>query len=402
MDALIGNLGAALRSISEQRTRAALSALGVMVAAVAIILLISIAKGVQKDLTEQVNDLGVNVLVVLPFRVEEGSFFMPNAAGLSYLREEDVERVRRVVGVRRAAPLVFVGGAIRSGDRGSPSTLIIAAGPEWFQIRESQVREGRVFTSENQHEPVCVIGSIAKRQLFGDEPAVGKKVVVNDQELTVVGVTEDQERKEGLMSMGGLENVAYVPYEWFKDTAGETQLHRIMVQVEPDREPEALKASVEGALGSRLDRQLYSVQTLGDLLKLVYKLMGILTWLLTGLTSIALFVGGVGIMTVMLMSVNERSKEIGVRKTVGARRRDIFQQFLSEAIVLSLLGGLAGLGFSAVVCWALAEYTPIRPLITLDTIVLCFGVSLGLGALFGLLPALNAARKDPVVAMRHE
>jgi putative ABC transport system permease protein len=297
---------------------------------------------------------------------------------------------------------VFVGGGIRNGDRTSPSTLIIAAGPDWFKIRESKMEEGVLYTSETEGQPVCVIGSIARKQLFGDESAVGRKVVVNDQELTVVGVTEDQERKEGLMSMGGLENVVYVPYEWFKGSVDDPQLHRIMVQVEPDREPESLKASVEGALGSRLDRQQYSVQTLGDLLKLVYKLMGILTWLLTGLTSIALFVGGVGIMTVMLMSVNERSKEIGVRKTVGARRRDIFQQFLVEAVVLSLLGGLAGLGLSAVVCWALAEYTPIRPLITWDTIALCFGVSIGLGALFGLLPALNAARKDPVDAMRHE
>lgn len=391
-----------MRSLGEQRTRAALSALGVMVGAIAIILLVSIAKGVQKDLTDQVNDLGVNVLVVLPFRVEEGSMFMPNAAGLSYLRVEDVERVREVPGVRRAAPIVFAGGAIRRGEKASPTTLILSAGGDWFKIRPVKLQEGSLYTPETETRPVCVIGSVAKENLFGSESAVGKPVDINGTRYTVIGVTEDKKQEDSMMAMGSFENIAYIPYGWFRGTNDEPQLHRIMVQVEPDREPKSLKASVEAVLGQRLDRAQYSVQTLGDLLKLVYKLMGILTWLLTGLTSIALFVGGVGIMTVMLMSVNERAKEIGVRKTVGARRGDIFWQFLIEAIVLALVGGLVGLGVSVGVCWGLATYTPIKPLITWDTIALCFGVSVGVGSFFGLLPAVNAARKDPVTALRME
>jgi putative ABC transport system permease protein len=402
VNAFPANLGAALRSISEQRSRAALSALGVMVGAIAIILLISIAKGVQKDLTDQVNDLGVNVLVVLPFRVEEGSLFMPNAAGLSYLREDDVERVRKVPGVRRATPIVFVGGAIKRGDKTSPSTLILSAGGDWFKIRPAKLQEGELYTPNDEQRPICVIGSIAKEKLFGTESAVGQLVSINGREFRVIGVTEDKKHEDSMLSMGSFENIAYIPYGWFKSTNDEPQLHRIMVQVEPDREPAALKGRIESALGERLDHAQYSVQTLGDLLKLVYKLMGILTWLLTGLTSIALFVGGVGIMTVMLMSVNERSKEIGVRKTVGARRADIFLQFLIEAVILSLIGGLVGLGISAIVCWGLKVYTPIKPLITWDTIGLCFAVSVGVGAFFGLLPAMRAARRDPVEALRNE
>lgn len=402
MNGIRSNVSAALSSLREQRSRAMLSALGVMVASIAIILLISIAKGVQRDLTDQVNDLGVNILVVLPFRVEEGSMFMPNAAGLSYLREADVDRLRQVPGVRRVAPLVFAGGGIRRESKDSPSTLILAAGGDWFRIRPVTLREGAVFTPETENRAVCVIGSVAAQNLFGDDPAVGKTVTINGSEYEVIGVTEDRKADDGLFSMMSFENVAYIPYGWLARATGDPQLHRIMVQVEPDREPEALKAAVESVLASRLDRAQFSVQTLGDLLKLVFKLMGILTWLLTGLTSIALFVGGVGIMTVMLMSVNERAKEIGIRKTVGARRRDVFVQFLTEAMVLGLLGGLAGLAVSWVTCRALEAYTPIKPLVSWDTIALCFGVSLGIGGLFGLLPALNAARQDPVVALRRE
>lgn len=395
------NLRAALQSLVEQRARAVLSAVGIMVGAVAIVLLISIAKGVRKDITQQVNDLGVNLLVVLPFRVEEGSMFMPNAAGLSYLRIEDLERIRRIPGVRRAAPLIFVGGGIRAGAKESPQTFIIAAGPEWFRIRAVTMQEGAVYGPDERGR-VAVIGSIAKRSLFGEEPAVGKSVTINGKAYRVVGVTEDNESEGSMFSMGSFENIAYIPYANFRSETDEPQLHRIMVQTDPDREPKALRQSVERALGERLERETYSVQTVEDLLKLVYKLMGILTWLLTGLTSIALFVGGVGIMTVMLMSVNERSKEIGIRKTVGARRKDIFQQFLCEAVILAIAGVALGLALSWIACLALYHWTPIKPLVTLDTVLLCFGVSVGVGGVFGLMPAVNAARKDPVVAMRHE
>jgi putative ABC transport system permease protein len=175
-----------------------------------------------------------------------------------------------------------------------------------------------------------------------------------------------------------------------------------MVQTEPDREPKSLVRAVEAKLADHLDRENFSVLTQEDLLRLVFKLMGILTWLLTGLTSIALFVGGVGIMTVMLMSVNERAKEIGIRKTVGARRVDIFSQFMVEAVLLALMGGTVGLIISYAVCLGLYYGTPIKPMITPGIVALSFGVSVGVGTLFGLIPAMKAARKDPVESLRKE
>ena len=130
--------------------------------------------------------------------------------------------------------------------------------------------------------------------------------------------------------------------------------------------------------------------------------MSILTSLLFGLTSIALFVGGVGIMTVMLMSVSERAKEIGIRKTVGAKRSDIFVQFLAEAVVLAIVGAAAGLLLSYGVCLALLYFTKIKPLMSIETIALSFGVSLAVGGIFGLIPAMKAARQDPVASLRHD
>jgi putative ABC transport system permease protein len=399
---LISNVRAALNSLREQRNRAILSALGITVGSLAIVLLISIAKGVQADVSREVEDLGANLLIVLPGRIEEGSFFNPGILGISYLKEEDVQRVLKLEGVRRATPLTFVGTGAKHAGKSSSLTLIIAVEPDWFRIRSIDLAEGRVFNGEDEDKPVCVLGSIAKEKLFGTESVVGKSVDYNGRKYEILGVTASKGQATAMFSQGGFENVVFLPYRYVKSIQPNAQIDRIFIQTDPGREPKSLVQSVDRTLGARLGRETYSVLTQEDLLKLLFKVMSILTWLLTGLTSIALFVGGVGIMTVMLMSVNERTKEIGIRKTVGARRIDVFVQFFSEAVILSFVGGLAGLAISYAACLALTKFTVLKPLITFDTVALSLGVCLGVGAVFGLLPAMRAASRDPVQSLRYD
>lgn len=399
---LLTNSRSAFRSLREQWQRAVLSALGIMVGSTAIILLVSIATGVQKDVSKQVSDLGVNLLIVLPGRIDEASMFSASMIGISYLAEEDVERVKKIPGVKRAVAITFVGGGIKYKDKSSPSTLVMATKPDWFQMRNMKLAHGALFDASQTNQPVCVVGGVANKNLFPDGNAVGKEIDYNGRKYLVVGVTADAETENSLFSMGSFENVVYIPLPYIRSKVPKLQIDRIMVQTEPDKEPKSLVRAVDATLGERLDRETYSVLTQEDLLGLVFKLMGILTWLLTGLTSIALFVGGVGIMTVMLMSVNERSKEIGIRKTVGATKGDIFVQFLIEAVVLATLGGIVGLALSYGVCVALYHWTPIKPMVTGPIVGLSFLVCLGVGSVFGLIPAIRAARKDPVEAMRHE
>jgi putative ABC transport system permease protein len=396
------NANSAARSLREQWQRALLSALGITIGSTAIILLISIATGVQQDVSRQVSDLGVNLLIVLPGRIDEGSMFNASMIGISYLSEQDAQRVSTIPGVKRAVPISFVGGGIRYDNRMSPSTLVLATNPTWFQMREMKLARGRLFGKSDLDRAVCVIGGVAHKKLFGNADGLGKSIDYNGDKYKVVGVTADVTSENSLLSMGSFENVLYVPLPYMKSKEPKLQVNRIMIQTELEVEPSQLVKAVDSKLGERLDRESYSVLTQEDLLSLVFKLMGILTWLLTGLTSIALFVGGVGIMTVMLMSVSERSKEIGIRKTIGASRGDIFQQFLFEAMTLAMIGGTAGLILSYAVCLALYVWTPIKPIVTIQIVLLSFAVCLLVGVGFGLLPALRAAAKHPVEAIRHE
>lgn len=395
-------LKAALLSLRESPTRAALSALGIAVGSFAIVTLISVARGVQNDVQKEVEDLGVNILIVIPTRIEDGQMFAPGLVGISLLEDQDLSRLKQVQGVIRGTPLTFVGSGLAYGDKKSNSTMIMALRPEWFEMRKTDLSEGRVYSVDERNLPVCVIGSLAKEKLFPNETALGKKISYNGVEYQVIGVTKSKEESNSLFSMGSFENAMFVPFDYVKSKQPTAQIDRLLLQTSPTVEPKTVVDAAERVMGERLNREAYSVLTQQDLLKLVFKLMEILTWLLTGLTSIGLIVGGVGIMTIMLMSVSERTKEIGIRKTVGAKGRDIFWHFLAEASILGLVGGIAGLVLSGVACWALLQFTPIKPLITIQTVALSFGVSIGVGGVFGIIPAIRAARRDPVASLRTE
>ncbi len=369
---------------------------------VAILLLIGIARGVQKDVAGQVRDLGVNVLVVLPARVDTSQMsFNPNLGGQSYLKPSHAEALARQPGVVQTALLTFIGGGISFGGT-QAFPVLIAATPSWFEMHPTQLKEGRVYGPADKGKRVAVIGGVAAKKLFGKTTAIGKEVLINDEEYAVIGVTEDEASENSLFSMGGFQNVVYVPFREFHAQTPDAQIDRIMVQSQPEAEPRELVKRLDAVLGQSLNAQQYSVLTQEDLLGLVYRLMNIVTWLLTGLTSIALFVGGIGIMAVMVMSVTERTREIGIRKTVGAQRTDVFQQFVFESILIALVGGAAGFVFSALVSWVLASYTVIKPELTPSLVLFGLGVCVLVGVLSGMVPAIRAGRMEPVAALRRE
>jgi putative ABC transport system permease protein len=264
-----------------------------------------------------------------------------------------------------------------------------------------ELESGRFFDGGPGRE--VILGSVARDLLFPDTDPVGKSVEINGESFVVVGVTREQGgAAPSLFRMQSFQNVGYIPYATLKADSPATQIDRFMVQISHETEPKELVSGLESALGSRLDRQQFSVLTQEDLLGVVFQVVGIVSYLVIGLTSISLFVGCFGVMTVMLMAVNERHKEIGVRKAVGATNRDVFWQFLAESGLIALVGVGMGLAVSLIAAGALALWTPIRPVMTPATVALAAVAGLGVGCLFGVVPAVRAARQDPVVSLRNE
>lgn len=371
--------------------------IGVSVASLAIVLLVSIGLGVQKDITGQVEDLGAGILIVVPGKVNFGTF-NPNIGGQSFLSDEAAADVAKVDGVKSVARWTFAGGGIEAGEKES-YPIIIATTPNWFQIKPNDMASGQPFVGNSDE---CLLGSVAAIDLFGTVEATGKSVNINGREYTVSGVIEDSKAESSPFSMFSMANVAYIPLEAVRQSQANTQIDRIIIQVDPAREPEALVESVNKALAKTLTELQFSVLTQEDLLGLIYQVLGILATLVIGLTSIALVVGGLGIMTVMLMSVGERTAEIGVRMAVGADKKAIFRHFLAEAATIGVIGVTLGLIAGLIVNEILRNTTSIKPLVTPGTIILTVAVGLGLGCVFGIVPAAKAARLHPVEALRRE
>lgn len=390
---------AGYHSLKNNAYRTFLSSLGVLVGTTAVVLLVSIALGVRADITNQVKDLGVNVLVVVPGRIDQGTF-NPNLGGFSYLRAEFCPELEKVPGVLRAIPFTFVGGGIRRGQK-TAIPLITATTPGWFIMHPVELEEGRILTAQDETKDVCVLGSIAKQALFGNQPAAGATVTINGRSFTVIGVTKEKSGNQSLFSFGSFQNLVYLPFQRMMHLQPDLPVMRLMVQSKPDAEPKQLIKQLNRVLLKYLDPQQFQVLTEEDLLGLVYRVSGILTWLLIGLTSIALFVGAVGIMTVMLLGISERSTEIGIRKASGASRRAIFAQFLTEAVITTLIGTVAGLIFSGMVDLVITRLTPIHPELSAAVVGLAVLSGFASGVVFGVYPAVTAAKKDPVSCLRY-
>lgn len=390
----------AVQSLKENLRSSLLAMVGIAVASMAILLLVSIGLGVQEDITGQIDGLGADLLIIVPGKVDLGSF-NPNFAGKSFLSEENAKDVALIPGVKKVAEFSFAGGGIQSGEMDA-YPIIIGATPSWFDMQPSELADGKYFTEENDDQAVCVLGSIAAEELFPGKSAVGQEVEINGEKFTVQGVIRDKKAESSPFSAFSLVNVVYIPINHIRAKESNVQVDRILVQIDNKAEPKTLVASLNKTLGERLQDTQYSVLTQEDLLKLVFDVLGILGTLVIGLTSIALAVGGLGIMTVMLMSVGERTKEIGVRMAVGASRKAVFRHFLTEAALIGLGGVTIGLLISLVILQIIGTTTSIKPLVTIQTISLTFCVGIGLGCIFGVIPALKAARLHPVEALRNE
>jgi putative ABC transport system permease protein len=402
--ALSINTGAALASLRGNWFRSFLTILGVIIGVASVIVLVAFGQGAQKEITSQIDTLGTNVAVVVPGKIQGNTNFNPmGGLGISNLSGRDEAIIRGVRGVRAVAPISFLSGSVFRDETPAPICMPLATTPAFRQIRRLRIAAGRFFTEAELDQQVCVLGTGIRKSLFKQEDPVGKTLLVNDKPYRILGVVSERNMGSGLFGGEELDALVYLPLTVVQRLTETKQIHRFFVEVEPGANPEAVIETVRLAmLRAHGNKDDFSLLRAKELLQMFYKIFNLLAALLLGITSISLIVGGIGIMNIMLVSVTERTREIGIRKTVGARRQDIFFQFLTEAVALSALGGFLGIGLAVLVCYLVTFWMPLKPIITAQSVLLGFGVCVVVGIISGVVPAVAAARKDPIEAIRYE
>lgn len=280
--------------------------------------------------------------------------------------------------------------------------LLVGGEPDLNLIELYDLQKGRFIDKNDLDEKrkVVVIGKTVASDLFEEKDPLGKKVKINQEEFEVIGVI----KTESVSNIGIDANLlAVIPISVSKEMFKTNRVNRILLQVKTKNDINRVQKEVADLLKKRhQNNEDFSVLTQKDILTMFDEILSLVTALLSGIAAISLIVGGVGIMNIMLVSVTERTREIGIRKAVGATSGNILVQFLIEAAVISLIGGGIGVVISFIVSFLVGIYTPINPEITLWAILLAFGVSVGVGIIFGIMPAIKAARKNPIEALRYE
>ncbi len=400
----------ALESLSANKLRSSLTILGIVIGVAAVIAMLAIGRGAQSSITGTIEGIGTNLIFVSPNRSSD----VHNPKPLTMKDAQAIADFQQAPSVANVAPVVQ-GSAELTFGRETSSTSITGVTPEYLTVRNEAITDGEFINDEQNkgRSSVVVLGPATADNLFGrhDSSVIGERININGQPFRVIGIL----KSKGGSSFGNQDDVALVPLA----TAQARLIRRSpadrvdMLQVQaagPDAVAQATD-EISAILRSRHRTGVgvddFQIFTQESILSTVQTVTGVLTVFLGGIAAISLLVGGIGIMNIMLVSVTERTREIGLRKALGARRMDILVQFLAESLVLSLLGGIIGIalgwGISTVVGRiAAASNAAINPTIGLDTILLATLFSSFVGLFFGIYPANRAAGLEPVEALRYE
>jgi putative ABC transport system permease protein len=405
-------LFAALENLAEHKLRSALTMLGMMFGVGAVISMLSIGAGAEERAMGLIDRMGVRNVPVRAkdFEQDELKEIRKKSIGVS---ERDVDAIEEAVpGLEYVVPRLEVKPYKILSASGKTESKVFAVSRVHAELVDLAIHEGRFFDAfdERTHAQVCVLGSAARRDLFGAGPAIGEHVKVNDVWFEVVGVLASESTEDSTIegvSVASRAREIYVPLTTglrkFERDPLDSPLREIVIRIGEGGSPAEVAAVVNGLLhrlhGGANDYEIVVPEALLEQSRETQRLFDIVMGCIAG---ISLLVGGIGIMNIMLASVLEQTREIGVRRAVGARRRDIRFQFLVTSFSLSLLGGVAGIALGLGIANAVAVYADWPTVVTAFSILLSTGVSVSVGLISGLYPAIRASRLNPIDALRHE
>ncbi len=399
---LLNTLLLALRSIRRNLMRSFLTILGIVIGVSAVITMVTLGNGATMAVQNQISGLGTNLLQVRP-----GQRMGPGSGGAPAFKDTDADAIaQQIGGILAVAPEGRTGATVVAGGR-NWTTSIIGSTNAWLQTGNWAVRSGREFTDDELRAgaAVCLIGATVQRELFGSTDAVGQPLRVKAFSCEVAGVLGSK----GQGAFGNdQDDVVLVPLKTLqRRVTGSTRVQTLLVSMQDGSDPERVKASLTELLRERrklaeADENNFNVLDTKQLADTLSGTTKVMTTLLGAVAAVSLLVGGIGIMNIMLVSVTERTREIGLRLAIGALEREVLLQFLIEAVVLAALGGLIGIVLATGASVLLAGLMKVPYLFNPGVNLLSFLFSAGIGVLFGYFPARRAARMDPIEALRHE
>jgi putative ABC transport system permease protein len=409
------NFKMALVSLRNAKLRSFLTMLGIIIGVASVVSILAIGDGVKKAVQDQITGVvNANAVAVASGKIgispggeKGGGGGGASAFGASTLTQKDVDALATVKHVTAVAPISIISGLATAGSATADGALLLATTPDFSKTQSLKFAEGRFLTDADSGKNVVVLGGQAKQALFGDGPAMDKSIAIRGKQFKVVGALKPSDSGASSFTGSSFDNAIYMPLSTAKVVSGGTaQIIRILVQIDnsanvnPTADVLRIELRKTHAVTADGKHDDFTVLTQADILSTVDTVLGLLTTFIVAIASISLLVGGIGIMNIMLVSVTERTREIGLRKAVGAASSTVLMQFLIEAVVLSVIGGALGILVAVALATAAGKLAKITPVFTPFAVILAVGVSAGVGIIFGIAPAIKAARKRPIQALK--
>jgi putative ABC transport system permease protein len=403
---IAATLTIALRALARNKMRSLLTTLGIVIGVTAVILMQAMGAGAAARVGAEISSLGSNMLIVLPGGQDHGAFNGSMRSAPTFTRA-DLDAIRSdCPDVHRAAAVSSRSMRVVAGER-NYTTSLVGTTADYFDIRDWHAVLGRDLEDDDirQSTKTCVIGHTVVTELFAGEDPLGAELRLHDMTCSVVGVLATK----GVSTFGqDQDNVVVLPHTTFaRRITGDQHIGMIMVSAVSEAATDAAKSEIEGLLRQRRrilrdEADDFNVRDLREIQQVLGAVTGVLTALLAGVAAISLVVGGIGIMNIMLVSVTERTREIGVRRAIGARAGDILQQFIVEAVVLAAIGGLLGVLLGVAGAFLASRVLDVPLILSATGGLVAFAVSVVIGIVFGAFPARKASRLRPIEALRFE
>ena len=393
------------RSLRSNRARSILTTLGIAIGVGSVVTILALASGVTSVIDRQIEALDGNLAVVRPGLLSKDpnaitSPVAQNSFSTSSLTEEDVKAISELPTVASAAPIMTIDGRLTADNHVVTHNVVVATTPSFTTVSQLPVRDGQ-FIDDVTDKDTAVIGSQLAIDLFGTDRPIGRTFELRGQRFTVIGILKKMQDPINYNNID-FDHAAIVSLEAGKTFhQGRTQIQQINVRSKGTASITSVTSSINDTLRkTHLGEDDYMVASGKDIARPTSKLFVSLAQVMVSIAAVSLFVGGIGIMNIMLVGVAERTREIGIRKAVGASNANIVSQFLMESLIISLLGGLLGYFLGYIAAFVISTFLYFAPSFTLYTVLAALAMSVGTGVVFGLYPAIRASRKDTIESLR--